>query len=160
MQKIIISPYSKPLLNGKTNAKNFPSWQELVALLIQKGYEVIQVGSPGEEIISGTSSVVLGAPLSSLQELVKEALTWISVDNFFPHFATIVCHKPGIVLWGKSDPSIFGYPSNFNLLKSKDNLRKEQFKYWEDEEYDPSVFVSSESVVKVLEENFSHAHTE
>ena len=159
MQKIIISPYSKPLLNGKPNAKNFPSWKELVALLIQEGYEVIQVGTLGEEIIPGASSIVLGAPLSSLKDLISEALTWISVDNFFPHFATLVCHKKGIVLWGKSDPVIFGDSSNFNLLKSRDCLRKEQFKWWETEEYDPSVFVSPEDVVKVLQENFSHAHT-
>lgn len=43
---IIISPYSKALRNGKTNAKNYPYWKELIELIKEP---IVQVGIDGEE---------------------------------------------------------------------------------------------------------------
>jgi hypothetical protein len=156
LKKIVISPHSRPLRNGKRNAKDYPYWPELVNLLLQKSHEVVQVGTDGEEVLPKVSSTVFGAPLAELKELVSASFLWISVDNFFPHFCTLVCHKPGIVVWSKSDPSIFGYLINLNLLKSRDYLKPEQFRWWEDEPYDENAFVSPEIILEAVE-SFSYA---
>ena len=47
---IIIAPYAKALTNGKQNPKNYPYWEELIALIqINIGFEVVQVGIEGEK---------------------------------------------------------------------------------------------------------------
>ena len=43
---IVISPYSKKLLNGSRNPKNYPYWKELIALIDEP---IVQVGVDGEE---------------------------------------------------------------------------------------------------------------
>lgn len=159
MQTILISPYSKPLRNGKQNPKNYPFWSELVSLLVRDKYKVIQIGVTGEEVISQISSILFNSSLSQLRDLVNGATTWIAIDNFFPHFATIECKKSGVVLFGKSDPKIFGHLQNINLLKERKYLRSEQWKWWEEEEYNPEVFVSPQEVYTVVKENFPYAST-
>jgi ADP-heptose:LPS heptosyltransferase len=159
MHSLIISPYSKPLKTGQKNAKNYPFWPELVSLLLRENWKVIQIGVTGESIIPGITSSVFNASLEKLLPIVKEATAWISVDNFFPHFCAIVAKKPGIVLWGKSDPKIFGHPLNINLLKDRKYLKKEQFQWWHYEPFDPNVFVSPEVVITTLKESFSYANS-
>jgi hypothetical protein len=58
--------------------------------------------------------------------------------------------KPGIVLWSVSDPEIFGYPENLNLLKDRKYLRKDQFAVWEAVTLDPETFVGPEEVYRAL----------
>ena len=159
MPTIVISPYSKPLRNGNPNPKNYPFFSDVVTSLVQKGYEVIQVGVAGEAILPGVSSTVFNAPLSQLQELVQTSSLWISIDNFFPHFAAVVCKKFGIVLWGKSDPNIFGHPENLNLLKSREYLKERQWEWWESEPYTADAFVVPETVVNAVTEAVPYAYT-
>jgi ADP-heptose:LPS heptosyltransferase len=144
--KVVISPYSKVLRNGKENAKNYPYWPELVKLLKDQGIYVIQIGINGEKTISGVDEERFNNPLVELEKLVKECDTWISVDNFFQHFC-YVCNKPGIVLFGRSDPNIFGHKENINLLKDRKNLRERQFNIWEEVEYSKDVFVEPSVVM-------------
>jgi hypothetical protein len=56
----------------------------------------------------------------------------------------------GVVIWGKSDPLLFGYPENVNLLKDRKYLRARQFYIWDDEPFDPEVFVEPAEVVKAV----------
>ena len=141
---VIISPFSRPLRNGKRNPKEYPFWVELIALLKEKGFYVIQIGVPGETQLTEDFRPTL--KLKELADLMLECRTWISVDNFMHHFGAL--HgKPGVVLWGKSDPLIFGHTLNHNLLKSRSFLRKNQIGIWEEEEYDPVVFVAPEEVL-------------
>ena len=55
------------------------------------------------------------------------------------------------MLWSVSDPLIFGHQENVNLLKSRDYLAKDQFLWWEDQEYKHDAFVYPDEVVKALE---------
>ena len=136
---VIISPFSKPLRNGKRNPKEYPHWMEVIQLLKERGFYVIQMGAPGE--VQLTEDFRPGMKLSAIAELMQQCRTWISVDNFFHHFGALN-QKVGIVLWGKSDPLIFGHVQNHNLLKSRSFLRVNQFGIWEEEEYSSDVLTS------------------
>jgi hypothetical protein len=144
----IISPYSHKLPNGKRNPKNFPWFAELVAKLNQK---CIQIGITGEEPINGTECV-FNASFDNLRQLVNASDTWISVDNFFPHFCHCEKLKSGIVIFGRSDPNLFSYPENINLLKDRKYLRPDQWGIWDDVEYQEKAFIDPQKVIdKIIE---------
>ena len=141
---IIISPYSKKLPSGKPNPKNYPHWGPVIDEL-KKDYHIIQIGLEGETATSA-HEFQKNLSLERLITLTKECQTWISVDNFFPHLA-FLCFKPGVVLWGQSDPMIFGYPENINLIKSRKSLRQRQFASWDEADF-IDCFVSPTEVIK------------
>lgn len=127
---ILLSPYSRALPNGKSNAKNYPYWQEVVNTLVHKNQTIIQLGSRGETSLKNVN-VRVGLSLDEISLLVRDCQTWASVDNFFPHLCSHLS-KPGVVIWSRSDPKIFGYESNTNLLKDRSYLRMDQFGKWTD----------------------------
>jgi ADP-heptose:LPS heptosyltransferase len=141
---IIIAPFAQKLRSGKTNPKNYAYWKELIPLISE---EVVQVGIDGEEQL--VSNFQKNLSISQLKELIGECRTWIGVDSMFQHLAWS-CNKPGIVLWTVSNPNIFGHPENTNLLKSKDNLAKNQFLWWDSTEYDPDKSINPEIVLQFL----------
>ena len=141
---IIISPYSKKLVNGKTNPKNYPYWKELINLIDEP---IIQIGIEGEEQL--VPDFIKNLSLDDLGKLVDECRTWVSCDSFFQHFCWDR-KKYGIVLWSVSDPKIFGHPENTNLLLDRKNLAPNQFLWWDFTEYDPTKFVLPEEVVKFI----------
>ena len=141
---IIISPWSQKLRNGKENPKNYPYWPELISLIDD---HIVQVGVDNEKIL--VDDYRFNLSLKELECLVKSCETWIAVDSFFQHFCWDI-GKPGIVLWGQSDPLIFGHPENINLLKDREYLRQNQFHLWEDATYKKEVFVDPIEVIKYL----------
>jgi ADP-heptose:LPS heptosyltransferase len=142
---ILISPYSKPLRTGGNNPKNYPFWQEVLKGL--NGEKVLQIGLPDEKKIC--KEFYFPPTLGRVKELLLECDTWVSVDNFLPHVAHHV-KKPGVVIFGQSDPNIFGYHENINLLKSREYLRKDQFLMWEQCEYKTDAFVDPEVVLESI----------
>lgn len=141
---IIISPYSKALLSGKQNPKNYPYWKELIAQIDE---HIIQVGIKGEEPLVEDFRTDLR--ISDLRKLLQDCRTWISCDSFFQHLAWDE-NKPGIVLWGPSDPLIYGHPENINLLKDRSYLTENQFLWWEATEHKNERFVEPQEVLKYL----------
>ena len=141
---IIIAPWSRALRNGGLNPKNYPWWSELISMIKEP---IIQVGSNGEPKL--TNDMRTNLPLADLKKLLAECKTWISVDTFFQHLAWSE-GKKGIVLWGPSDPLIYGHPENINLLANRDLLVKNQFLMWEQQEYDENRFVKPQVVIKEL----------
>jgi len=144
--KILISPFSKKLRNGNENPKDYPYWDKLLELI--KKHEIKQIGIAGEKIL--VKDYYQDRPFTEIKQLLDWCDIWISVDNWFPHFVNNYGDKKGIVLWGKSDPKLFGYDNNINLLKGEKNLRKNQFDIWENEVYDENVFVLPEEILKYL----------
>lgn len=142
---IIISPYARKMRNGKLNPKNYPYWEEVVRGIDE---EIIQIGVEGEEPLVPDFRKHLA--LYELAALTTQCKTWMSVDSFFQHFCWDL-NKPGIVLFGQSDPNIFGHPENVNLLKDRKYLREKQFWLWEQAEYDKDAFVEPEIVLNELE---------
>ena len=141
---IIISPYSKQLLSGKQNPKNYPYWEELINQIDEP---IIQVGIEGEKQL--VKDFRKNLPISELKKLIQECRIWISCDSFFQHLAWNE-NKKGIVLWGVSDPLIFGYPENINLLKDRSYLSENQFLWWEFTEHKNDRFVKPKEVLKHL----------
>lgn len=131
MKPVLIARGIRPLRNGKRSAKDYPYWDELVALLNKEGYEIREVRE---------------MPLPELEPFLKDSLTVICADSFCQHFCWYI-DKPAIVLWGVGDPLIFGHKENTNLLKSRNNLREDQFNFWDDVKYNPDVFVGPEVVL-------------
>lgn len=150
--KIVIAPFAAKLATRALNPKNYNRWPELVHLVNASGHEVTQIGCEGEPRIAGVAHFLIGWPLDRLKWLINSADLWISVDSFLPHLCATERLKPGIVLWGVSDPARFGYPHNINLLKSTDYLRPLQFQHWKNVPYDPDAFVSPEEVLKAINE--------
>jgi hypothetical protein len=149
---ILISPYSKKLRrklsSGKeidvANPKNYPHWKEVVAELS----DVVQIGVTGEEQLVEDFRTDLA--LNIITDLARECLTWISVDNFFPHLVHYELRKSGVVIWGMSDPKIFGYPENINLLRDEKYLRRDQFDVWVNEPYNSNIFVEPDIVIEAV----------
>ena len=141
---IIISPYSKKLISGKQNPKNYPYWKELIS---QINEPIIQVGIEGETQL--VDDFRKNLPIDELRKLIKECRTWISCDSFFQHLGWDE-GKPGIVIWGPSDPLIFGHPENINLLADRAHLVANQFLWWEATEHKNERFVKPEEVLKHL----------
>ena len=153
-QTIIISPHSRVLRHGKRNPKNYPYWQQLVNLLQEKGYFIIQIGTT--EIDKNEPPILTDNTLTNLKykellELVNQSYTWISVDNFFHHFCYYY-NKPGFVIFGKSDPLIYGHSINSNILKNRKYLRQgqKQYEYWENETYSEECFIEPQAVVFLI----------
>ncbi len=146
--KILFAPFSKPL-RGKEgpNPKDYPWPDQLVKLLEHSGHEVVQMGCTGEKQVAK----------SFLQDLkfeeAKQALlahdTFISCDSYLQHLASLVGRR-GIVLFGPSDPIIFGHSLHINLLKNRDYLRPKQFENWEAWKSNDSAFVSPEAIMSAL----------
>jgi len=147
--KIIIAAWAAKLPSGIYNAKNYPYWKELVALLNAEGHEVIQVAGKGEDRVEGTAMFMQGFPLDKLEEVLRDADTWISVDSWLPHFCATMRLKSGIVLWSQSDPRIWGYKHNINLSKPE-YLRQWQYAPWYDVAHDPNAFVEPQQVMDAL----------
>ena len=143
---IIISPYSKALFSGKQNPKNYPYWKELIAMIDEP---IIQVGIEGEQQL--VPDFRKNLPITELRKLIQECRTWISCDSFFQHLGWDE-GKKGIVLWGVSDPLIYGHPENINLLADRKHLAENQFLWWEFVDHRNERFVKPKIVLEHLKE--------
>ena len=132
---IIIHPFSKALLSYKANPKNFPYWQELIAMIDEP---IVQIGVTGEKQLVDDFRCDL--PIAELRSLIQECRTWVGVDSFFQHLCWAE-NKPGVVLWSVSDPLIFGHPENTNLLKDRCFLTPNQFLWWDATEFNIDSFL-------------------
>jgi len=143
--QIVISPWARTMRNGKANPKNYPYWKAVVEKLKKQDIHIIQIGRAGEKIIEGVGEMITDSPLEELERLIDKSDTWIAVDNFLQHLIT---SKPGVVIWALSDPLIFGYPQNTNILISRGWLKPRQFDIWEVEEFNPKAFPKPDQVVE------------
>lgn len=130
---IVISPYASRTQNGSINPKNYPKeyWEELLEKYKRLGYIIIQIGVFGDEpVCDSIDFLKFDLTLNKeLIDLVRTADLCISVDNFFGHFCWYY-NIPCVVLFGPSDPKLFGHPENLNIFKDEKFFRKYQFRYW------------------------------
>lgn len=150
---LILSPYSRVTQDGRPNAKNFPHWQAVVNALKDE-MNIIQIGTKEEPRLENVTAF-LKPKLSELKDLLKGAKCFASVDNFLQHYVrTYIPTLTGVVVFSKSDPRVFGYPQNTNLLKDKKYLRnrQEQWWLWSQTNFDADAFVEPSVVVKAIKE--------
>ena len=139
---VIIAPFAKKLMSGKRNPKDYPYWAEVIAGIKEP---IVQVGVEGEQQL--VEDFRKNLPIAELRKLIRECRTWASCDSFFQHLAWDE-GKPGVVLWGVSDPLIFGHPENVNLLKDRKYLADNQFLWWEYTEHMNERFAGPDEVLK------------
>lgn len=146
--KILIAPYAKKLRDKEgPNPKSYPFAKELVDLLIKEGHEIVQIGVEGEEQIAPT--FLKNLSFKEVTKKLQEYDTFIGVDSYLQHHSWFI-GKKGIVLWGLSDPRVFGHDIHINLLKNPKYIRKEPFNVWEAVDPNPNAFVKPEEVVAAL----------
>lgn len=155
--RILISPHSRPLRWGDgKNPKDYPWWAHLFNLLDVRGHEVIQIGRSGEnKVCHKLNTILYDMTLDEVKRMVEQVDLWISVDNFLPHLVNY--HKiktPGIVIFGQSDPNIFGYKQFTNFLKDRSYLREKQFWLWEQATYNEDAFVEPEEIAHFIRNKF------
>ena len=110
--RLTFDPEKGPITTNKDWNKE--SWVKLVKYL-SKNYYVIQLGGRGEEQIPGCAWYMLGGcSLRQSAALIKNCLTYVTIDSFTNHVGASV-GKPGIVLFGRSNPVIAGHTINKNL---------------------------------------------
>lgn len=143
---IIISPWAKKLISGQLNPKSpkITWWNELISLIKEP---IIQVGLEGEHKLVPDFKQNLS--INNLCELLQECRTFITVDSFFQHLAWDQ-EKSGIVIWGQSNPKIYGHDIHTNILKDKKYLMPDQFLMWELVPYRDDCFISPKEVIKHL----------
>ena len=99
-------------------------WEVLVKEIKAKGYKVMQVGGANEEQIEACDVKMFGISYRLTMALLEQCKTWISVDTFLGHGGHAV-HKPGIVLYGATDPKMFGHKTNVNIYHPEACLSKD-----------------------------------
>ncbi len=145
---ILIAPYSAVMRNGKKNPKNYPIeyWKKLIELLSNE--EIIQIGVNGDEKL--VSDCRLGLHMSEIKKLIDKCELFVCVDTFLQHMAHFY-GKTGVVIFSQSDPKIFGYPENINLLKDERHLREKQFWMWEQCSYKGNSFINPQIVYESVQ---------
>ncbi len=99
-------------------------WEALVEEIKAKGYKVVQVGGMRETPIKACDMNMAGVFSYRLTlALAEQCKTWISVDTFLGHAGHAV-KKPGIALFGATDPEIFGHKTNINIFHPICNSRE------------------------------------
>ncbi len=139
---------SGPSLGGKPSPKDYPHAKELAELL-ETDHEVIQLG--GQDDVQVAKDVRRNLPHEQVGELIKWSDTGVCVDSYLQH-AFWERRKKAIVLFGISDPIIFGHPENVNLLRDRKYLRPRQYDLYYVNEYCNEAFVTPQEVVKALSE--------
>lgn len=134
------------------NAKDYPYRNELTKELKNMGYKVIQVGIEENERLEGVDEYWFHKTLDEVQELITNCRFWITVDNGIQHLASVLSKRTGIVLWSQSDPLIFGYDFNINLLKSRKNIRRDIHGQWQFCKADDSMHTELSRVIEIIKE--------
>jgi hypothetical protein len=145
---LLISPHAAPIATGR-NPKDYPYWGNLIEKMKAEGWTVWQIGINNEPVYPGVDKYYDGLNYRELEDLARQATVWVSVDNFFHHFCTVKGIM-GVVIFGISDPNIFGHPTHFNLLKDRKYLRGNQYNMWVEAERNPDAFLPSEEVIAVI----------
>lgn len=137
----------RSLLNGNLSAKHYPYWQHLIGILQWEGIEVHQFGIESDMDFFCDKRFCLS--LKETEEKIKEYDLFISVDTWIHHMIDVKnIDIKGIVLFGQSDPRIFGSNKFINLYKDE-YLRKNQHYVWVNQKYIKEAFPSAIEVAKI-----------
>jgi len=129
--------------------KTYPFWEELVVEL-EKIQPVVQLVRAGDKDL--VADVRRTYSPVDMAELMTQCSCWVSIDTFIPKFSRFF-NKRGVVIFGPTDPLVFGFPENINLLKDRSYIRPDPDAPWGDDEVnDPEKFVSVDVVVNAVKE--------
>ncbi len=93
-------------------------WVELIRKLRNLNYKVIQLGGQHDIYIPGAFSLLGQTTPQQLIGVLKNCKLLIGVDNFIMHAAHLV-KLDAIIVWGPTDPEIYGYPEHRHVQNPK-----------------------------------------
>jgi ADP-heptose:LPS heptosyltransferase/glycosyltransferase involved in cell wall biosynthesis len=101
---------------GWSPLKNWPiDWYAKLAEQIKGlGYEVVQIGSPNEAPVPGTTKLETPS-IRHAAAVQKFSALFIGGDSIFNHTSQAV-GKRSIIIWGSTHPQGSGYDQNVNLV--------------------------------------------
>ena len=103
-----------PSSNGPRKEMAANQWEKLVAIMAAHQVAAIQLGNKRDRYIRGAYNFLgLTTPAEALALLAKMQAV-ITVDSFLMHGA-FMQKTPAIVLWGPTNPAVFGYDVHVNL---------------------------------------------
>lgn len=145
---LLYAPFAAraPSLGGKPSPKDYPHAQELAAKL-QENYEVIQVA--GNDDLQVVSDVRRNLTFDEVGKLISESDGGVCVDSYLQHHFWFTGRR-AVVLFGISDPLIFGHPENLNLLRDRSFLRPQQFDLYYTNQYNTEAFVKPGEVMEAV----------
>lgn len=156
---ILISPYCAriPIVqNGKVvgtqdSAKTPYYWKEFMAVVhaTQKDWEFLQIGAPDDIHLPHCKFKSPRIPQEAV-ELIKSTDTWVCPDTWLQHLASPI--KKGVVVWSRSNPKLFGYDTNINLVKDEKYFKPDPWSTWHQTEYIKEAFVDYEEIIMALKE--------
>jgi len=117
-KNIVIAPASDSPRKMISPAK----WESLTGKLIKKNFLVIQVGRLYDRHIKGTYSLLGITKPKQLIGLLKKIDLVITVDNFIMHAANL-SKAPAIVVFGPTEPEIYGYADQISLQVPLDHCQ-------------------------------------
>ncbi len=89
-------------------------WQLLIRQLKKDGFFIIQTGRIRERYIENSFSLLGLTSPEQLIAVLRRVDIVITLDNF-PMHAARLAGVPAVVLWGPTDPEIYGYPGQHHL---------------------------------------------
>ena len=118
--KQLLGAYTNPVtfhVTSKASAnQHWPreNWEELIERM--PDYTFIQLGGPNEIKIRGAVDLLGKTSLRMAVCLLKFAHSFVGVCSSFAH-ATNAVNTNGVILFGPSSPSVWGYSNNINLYE-------------------------------------------
>ena len=146
--KILIHPSPARLENNQQSAKFFPiSWWDKVITAFPKT-TFYQIGTRGDEIVNNCITK-FGLSEPEIIKLAKECDFVVATESFLPHLLHPY-NIPCIVLFSRSDPEIFGYKENINLIKDRKYIREDIYGKWITCPVIPEAYIEPEILIKLL----------
>ncbi len=118
--KKILSKYKNPITMHITSkcSKNqewfVDRWEKLAKNMFE--YDFIQLGSKDDPLVKGVIDMRGKTTVREAIALVKHSKCFVGVDSFLGH-APNITGTPGVVLFGPSNPIVWGYDENINIYK-------------------------------------------
>lgn len=159
MKRILIHPEAKSCKDGSISPKNYPYFNELIEKIKNnfKDIEINQLGNSKDKKLNQINNYYFDIDLQDIENLIDEHDLWISIDSFLPHYCDCYKLKNGIVIYTVSNPDIFGYKSNINLIKNKKFIRNRNkiFIYYNKEDYNENAFIDYNKIYEKIQEKLS-----
>ncbi len=104
-------------VTGQRPTKSLPAltWRQTVALLNQKGFVTVQLGTLKEDLIEGVSLDLRGkTTFRQAAVILKSAHCQVGVEGGLVHLANAM-QAISVIMFGPTSVDLFGYPQNINL---------------------------------------------
>lgn len=118
--KVLLSKYKNPIVMhisskcSKNQEWDLDNWEKLVDGIPE--YDFIQIGLKNTDPYVKGAVDMRGTSIMEAIAIVKHSKAFVGVDSFVAHAANAVGTR-GVVLFGPSNPEVWGHTNNINIYK-------------------------------------------